>query len=453
MPSTTLTSSLYPAGSVFTVDLHEGVQTGWVDRPANDQLFDIAVIEFNDDGSYVDRSQLSAAAERIQQIRHADNNKNGAIVVVFIHGWHHDARWDVGTNDGDSHFKAFREVLRSLSLREAERYLPEPGGRRVIGVYFGWNGDPAGSRLRSTRWLTHSSFWNRYRTAKRIADSEDIRNGLQAIVAATKDPIEARPESPLIMIGHSMGALMLESAFLSLLTAEEKPLVRPRASTTGSCVDIQRRGSLISFPDVLLAVNSAAHSSIFKNIKSALENQELKKTLIADDIHYSPPLLISLTSSSDSVTKIIWRIAHFPRLWRRTDGHDSSLFTHTFEVAETKVSCEPKNFLDFGQNWHCLRAPIPAHKPTPIISIDLPTRERNGVADRPDHTRYQLTPLVDIEQAHLAWIFQVPPEIVSNHNDIFNSRSSTLMMALIQISGAVMSLAEDLRQNFETEAL
>jgi hypothetical protein len=204
---------------------------------------------------------------------------------------------------------------------------------------------------------------------------------------------------------------------------------------------------------VLLAVNSAADSRIAKDINSTLEKQGLTKTLAADNIRYSPPLLISLTSQKDWATKIAWRIAQFPRFWRRTDGHDSSLFTHTFSMAEKKIPCPPKpgSFVDFGQNWHCLRAPKPPHKATPRIAIDLPTRERKGRADEPDHARYQLAPLRDAESPYLTWVFQVPREIVPNHNDIFNSFSSTLIMALIQISGAVMSLAEDVRRNFEEE--
>ena len=394
------------------------------------------MIEFRDCGSRVDCTQLSAAENCIQQARRA--NENGAVVVVFIHGWHHNARWDLAKDDGDSHFKAFRQVLEALTLREAERYTSHPRdprelGRRVVGIYVGWNGDPAAPWLRQTRWLTHLSFWNRYRTAKRIGDSEDIREALRAIVAATKDGLDERPESPLILIGHSMGALMLESAFLSLLKAEDQPLVRRREPTPGACIDIQRRGEPISFPDVLLAVNSAADSGIAKEITSALETQELTKTLVADDIRYSPPLLISLTSRADSDTRIAWRIAQFPRVWRRTDGHDSSLFTHRFAITEKSVLCEPRGFVDLGQNWHCLRTPVPARRPTPSISVDLPTCERKGVEDRldyaRDHARYQLTPLRDEERPHPAWVFQVPPEIVRNHNDIFNSRSSSLILA------------------------
>src|SRR5712692_6594482 len=385
-------SALYPSGAVFNVDA-QGVKPGREDRLPNDQSFDVAVIEFNDDGTFVDSSQLAAAADCVREARRS--NDNGAIVVFFIHGWHHGATWDVARNDGDTHFLAFRRVLMGLTLREAERYTPGPAGRRVVGVYFGWNGDPASSWLRDTRWLTHLSFWDRYRTTKTIGDGEAIRDAIRTLVARTKNPMELspgqpRPESPLILIGHSMGALMLESAFLSLLGGEDDPLVRGQTGQPPGPVEIRRGVESVSFPDLLLALNSAADSDIAKGIKMALERQKLTKTAAADGIRYSPPLFISATATADSDTGSIWRWARFPKLWRTTDGHDSSLFTHTFGIGEARVSGEPRGFVDHGQNWHCLRAPTPPRKPTPEFAIDLPVRERRGLEDRPDHNRYRL---------------------------------------------------------------
>jgi hypothetical protein len=46
-------------------------------------------------------------------------------------------------------------------------------------------------------------------------------------------------------------------------------------------------------------------------------------------------------------------------------------------------------------------------------------------------------------------VFQVPPEIIKDHNDIFNSKARSLVLGLIQISGAVASLAENWQDTFE----
>lgn len=455
-------STLYPSGAVFTLDIKPGnlpkikaVHAGRVDRLPNDPSFDLAVIEFKDDGTYIDECQVKAAAACIEQAR--KSNANGALVILFIHGWHHGAIWDRDKDEGDTHFQGFRSILASFALREAERYTGGVGaGRRVVGVFFGWHGDPVASRLPHTSWLRHLSFRNRYQTARKIGNGKYIREAIFTIVASTKEPIEPhlpsfgqRPESPLILIGHSMGALMLESTFLSLLRARSHPIIRERPSETLNCVEIRRGQEPVSFPDVLIAVNSAAHSKIARNIIATLRKQRMTKTVAAADIRYSPPLLISFTSMADSDTKILWRWAQLWRFWRKTDGHDPSLFTHTFLTDKVRVSCPQRGMLDLGQNWHCLHSPRPSQSPTPTFFIDLPVCERTGLTDFPEFVRYTLAPRDGSEQARLAWIFQVPPEVVAHHNDIFNSLCRELIIGLIQISGAVVSLAQDRRDNFE----
>ena len=111
--------------------------------------------------------------------------------------------------------------------------------------------------------------------------------------------------------------------------------------------------------------------------------------------------------------------------------------------------CQQKPGPDFGQEWHCLRFPVPRSQPTPSFAIDLPKISRH-VPGGPIHHRYLLEPLRPGE-GQLAWLFQVPPDLVGTHNDIFNPLSSLLFMALTQISGAVMSLATDIQLNFKSK--
>ena len=456
-------SLLYPSGSVFTnrhsgADFTKGwvdnVSVGWTDEDPNQTVFNVAVIEFNDDASCVDEAQLKAATQCISEARTSARNPNGALVLFFIHGWHHNAEWNIKTDGGDSHFHGFREVLKGLTLREAERYLSTggAGGRRVIGIYIGWSGDPPDSRLQRIPGLTHLSFYDRTRTAGEIGRAPPIVKAIQEIVLATKRPLDSAlmaPESPLIMIGHSNGALMLESAFRSLLEAESEPLVFNTKGGPHSVVSVLERGKRVHFPDLFLALNSAADSVIAKEIIAELKKKQFGKTIEARGIRYSPPVLISMTSTADNDTKIVWRIANILDPTHKTDGHDASLFTHEFKLDTPNVASQRKGFLDYGQDWHSLRAPVPAQVATPAFFIDLPKWKRNGLADEPEHERYKLAPLAGSDSAHLAWVFQVPPTISKDHNDIFNFRARLLIMALIQISGAVMSLAEDFEQNFE----
>jgi hypothetical protein len=144
----------------------------------------------------------------------------------------------------------------------------------------------------------------------------------------------------------------------------------------------------------------------------------------------------------------MWRIAK--GFSARTDGHDDALFTHGFVLEKEEVTCAPRDFLDLGQNWHCLRTPEPAAAATPVIPIDLPAREREGVADTAvPHHRFRIEPLGDMSEPRLMWVFQVPPMLIKDHNDIFNSRARSLILGLVQVSGAVASVAEDWERSFE----
>lgn len=442
-------SNLYPNGSVFTVDILENKQEQEriprAIRPPRDLSFDVAVLEFNDDGKYVEQSQLEAVEDWIGSVRRNNDNPNGAIVVLFIHGWHHSAVWNSPT-DGDSHFQSFRLLLASLALREAERAL----SRRVVGIYVGWNGDPKHSPFNLIKWipgLTKLTFWNRYDTAERIGAGEDLRNAIQTITSRTKEPIYDGGNGQLILAGHSMGGLMLESALLALIEDASTEMLQRLPGEPTNPIAIRIDTDRILFPDAVISLNSAADSQISRRIKSVLAERKVNKEASGAAIRYNPPLAVAVTSTADEATGDWWPRA---KPGRRTVGHDASLFTHTVTSdAETRLCIARGDTHDYGQNFHCLRYPEPKSAATPTMVVDLPVREREGLDDWPEHRRYRLHPMGDINEPELFWNFQVPPELIGDHNDIFNSRAASMILALIQMSGAVASLAQDWDDSFE----
>jgi hypothetical protein len=451
----------YSTGSVFTVKplwakpgrRHE-VVPGPADTPDFEPWFHVAVVQFEDDGMATNPSQVQDAIATIRSVRRS--SLDGAIVVVFIHGWHHSSAWNrtastLATDaDGDEHFHSFRLVLESLALRELER----PHWRRVVGIYLSWNGDPVrGLAGALGRLAGPTTFRNRYAVAQRIGATPAFQRTLRNVVTTTKelipvagdDPVVSRPDSPLIMIGHSMGSLMLESGLLALLEDDQQPLIsRANPMNTGA-VQLKSCQGPVSLPDLILALNSAADSKIAKSIQESFERHQLEKVAAAGDSSFSPPIMMSVTSTGDTAMRVIWRLAQGVFApWRKTDGHDGSLITHDFIQTARDAICAQQLNRDFGQNWHCLRRPNPLSGGSPAIPVDLPVRERNGVNDETvPHARYTITPRADTNQPRLIWVFQVPQEVIKNHNDIFNSKARSLILALIQISGAVASLAED----------
>jgi len=93
--------------------------------------------------------------------------------------------------------------------------------------------------------------------------------------------------------------------------------------------------------------------------------------------------------------------------------------------------------------------PAPPKGVTPTILIDLPTRERKDQDDRDvPHDQYELVPQRGESTTCLQWIFRVPEEVIPDHNEVFIPKARSLMLALIQISGAVASLARDWDDTF-----
>lgn len=438
-------SELYPGPSMFTVEFDlDGRQVGVtpvVERYAGHPSYDVAVAEFTDDGDLVDPRQLDAALRWIDELRNGGSYSKGLVVVSFIHGWHHGASWNPETGAGDSHFAGFRRILRFLALREAERN----DARRVVGIYIGWSGEP-------TAWWKKStlvSFYDRYSHARRIGEGAPLREALREIMKHSKLRTQQSqsPPSQVILMGHSMGGLMLETVLLELISDREGALYR-HAESGLTPVRTLASGRPVTLPDLVVSLNSAGDSEITRRIGEELAAQGVSKAVEGERIGYAPPMLVSFTSTADWVTQYAWRIAN-PR--RRTVGHDASLFTHQV-TSEGRRDCKPLDpERDFGQNFHCLRAPRPAGVPTPAFSVDLPEEERRGKAHYPDHVRYTLRPMGSMSDPELVWVFQVPPELVEGHNDIFNSKSTSLILALAQISGAVMSLAPDWESSFEEE--
>ena len=161
----------------------------------------MAVIQFNDDGSLVDDKQHKEALKAITEAR--KDNPNGAVVMVFVHGWHHGAAWS------DPHFVGLRNSLMGVTLREAERYgQAGAGGRRVIGVHVAWRGDNPDSFLGAIN--GNLTFLDRFSTAEEIGEGDAIKGLFRDIIKAAKGPLDSSPpvsDSPLIMMGHSMGHL------------------------------------------------------------------------------------------------------------------------------------------------------------------------------------------------------------------------------------------------------
>ncbi|PYI44134.1 MAG: hypothetical protein DMF12_01295 [Verrucomicrobia bacterium] len=120
--------------------------------------YKVAFIEFGEQGSYQDTSQLKNAIELVQ-------NTNKPLVITYVHGWQNNAE------SGD--VQRFSGLLSRLNQASAIR----DAGFNVIGVYMAWRG-----KLSSVPALKEISFWNRKATAERIASNFDCYDAIAALI-------------------------------------------------------------------------------------------------------------------------------------------------------------------------------------------------------------------------------------------------------------------------------
>lgn len=89
--------------------------------------FSLSFVEFSEHGNLIDPAAVALTGTRIRELK-ADGKK--LIVLVYIHGWRHDA------SPGDGNVRSFRETLRRVARLEqdlAEKRGPDARRRHVRG--------------------------------------------------------------------------------------------------------------------------------------------------------------------------------------------------------------------------------------------------------------------------------------------------------------------------------
>ena len=149
--------------------------------------FSLAFIEFGEQGSYQDGSQLERAVKVIKETERP-------LVVTYVHGWQNNAvSADVGR---------FRNLLSELSNSSSVR----KSNFHFIGVYLGWRGKLTGIPV-----VAELTFWNRKAAAERLASNFDLYNAIATIAHAARAYHE-KDKQYTLLLGHSFGGLIVERA-------------------------------------------------------------------------------------------------------------------------------------------------------------------------------------------------------------------------------------------------
>jgi hypothetical protein len=366
--------------------------------------YQLAFIEFGEQGSYQDTSQLGNATELIKKT-------SKPLVITYVHGWQNSA----SSADVDK----FSGLLGRLS----QAPLIRDQGFDVIGVYLAWRG-----KLTSVPIVKELSFYNRKAAAERIASNFDCFDAIAAISEAART-YHGSSGQYTILLGHSFGGLIVERAVAHAVNAEMH-----------GHADADR-----SLPaDLILTVNPASDSILSRQMIAALYNRKTEN---------ARPFLVSITSSADAATGLAFEAgtslaattkafnevtapgpAKLPESERRfytsTPGHNQLLINHVTEKLSRTI--------DSKKGLKALEMNLSHNLTGETFTLDGPNQTLE---------LWQIKHIGDVDVPY--WDVKVDPSIIKNHGDLWNPRAEAMMAAIFRIANPLMNREAKPRANLQ----
>jgi pimeloyl-ACP methyl ester carboxylesterase len=272
--------------------------------------YELAIVEFDDQGRCYSRPQMKAVADWIA--RHLNED---TIIVVFVHGWKNNARSDNGN------LKNFQQVLIE-TVQQEKLGQAQNGGtpRAVLGVFVGWRG---GSLRDSFGIIDNLTFWNRQDAGRRVAVGS-VRELFGRLRHYRNNRLDNKGAPLLAIVGHSFGGMIVYSALAQSLI-EAASTTKPHISTR--------------FADLVLLVNPAFEAARYLPIYDLLRERA------APEGEEQPPVFVCATAANDWATGLAFPIGNayclLTERWRGTQerqamintiGHLDWLITHDLKA-------------------------------------------------------------------------------------------------------------------------
>ena len=218
----------------------------------------LAVVQFDDYGNAWNAQDVQDALNLVS----ANSQTTNCIVLVYVHGWHHNAR------EGDSNLIAFQKTLADLEATlargpyvEARKQLSGESDVKVIGIYVGWRGRSLPS------FLDYLTFWGRKSAAERVGEGDfrEFCERLQNIYEQRNFQDDDQRFLGLTFVGHSFGGQVLFNATAGKL---ERSMVEQTAQFSGltNAPSAEARAIVSGFGDLVVLLNPALEAAQFERI-------------------------------------------------------------------------------------------------------------------------------------------------------------------------------------------
>jgi hypothetical protein len=357
-------------------------------------------VEIDDQGELISFDQLKRVTAKIKE-----ESSEPILLVVYIHGWNYNASGKWITGNGN--ITDFRKLLMEMS---------EASGTKMMGVFVSWRG-----RSLAT-FPVGVDYFHRHASARRVGGVAGTEV-LHEIGAAARG---ANSRNRIIMLGHSLGGAILESAMAESIASRV-------AMETAVGKKLRRK----DFPaDLMVTINSAESAIYARQLLATFKNRGITEI-------EGGPLLVSLTSKRDFVTGLLSPMGNLMGRWvpglnffntgvagmyrrdpgddrlrggqgaahRSTVGHFKPLLSHCYE----KV----------GEQKRTLKAIMQDNKRAARGDRFLVHGENETyLFTRPAKPFYNDTPY---------WIVPIPGSFIKNHDDHWNHSFIGLMTAMMSL--------------------
>jgi hypothetical protein len=392
----------YRKQSVYYEKLHvaDYDPTQLVDLPGDEGAYRLAFVEFNDRGQLFDPAQLQRAIDLVTAARKAAA-ADPPLVAVFVHGWKNNA------SDQSGNVWGFRQVLAGLAFQYSKQ--------RVVGIYIGWRGSTIEAPI-----LKEFTVFDRHHASQRVPVPVMVGSMKQVIAAAKDDvgkPPAKGPAATLVMIGHSFGGAVLETALTPTLSAA---IADARA----------RNQPTVTWPaDLIMLLNEAQEAErsypLIEQMNAQLQPRGTCVPPNGGTPKNTRPAVLSISSTGDVATR-----GYFPgeqliarpfqrqtydgkdpyqvgkaRLYYETTAHISTLRSHVFGRAD-----DPD-----------VEAALAACKPTLDLTLSLGERD----------FKYRIVPRDGAPNQTPYWVMHMPTSIVPDHSTIFTQVLRDFVVSLI----------------------
>lgn len=390
-------------------------------NPGRSQTDPDFVVQVDDFGQFW---EPEAADRALRAIEDAANETN-TVVVLFIHGWHHNAA------PGNENLQAFARSVQDIRAtlddnldgqpglyRQARQELTEDGRLNVLGIYVGWRGQSLPMPL------DYTTFWGRKAAAERVGNG-DLREFIARIQSLYAARCEARRTGKVrtfmgfVSIGHSFGGQALFRAvagrFEQELIEQTAKAKRSRSGQTPekSCVE--------GVGDLVILVNPALEALQFERIHT------LGRQL--DSGPAQVPRMLVVSSKGDWASKALFPIGRWVDTLKRPTfrGEQRALWTEALGV----YAPQRTHNLNLAANDTILLPGfdpvVYTQNPAAIVNLDLTNLPAiAGVKFQPtgNHRPYQPFLIAHTDQ-----------KIVRDHNQVFEQALRRLLtdyVALVQ---------------------